>query len=125
MCACTNAFGCARRDDVEQQGRRRSRLCASPHNEDLCDRGEPSSQEQGISYSRPGHRSPLGLDVDFKLGLTVCHRRVNSCWIRWTVSRLRSVLKTPRPSAFRGTLPKGSSTACYVHTVSSPNGEHS
>src|SRR5215470_10051030 len=45
--------------------------------------------------------------------------------IRWTVSRLNSVLKTRRPSAFRRCSPMGPPVASYVPTVSSRNGEHS
>src|SRR5215472_15699026 len=43
--------------------------------------------------------------------------------IRWTVSRLNSVLKTRRPSAYRRCSPMGPPAASYVPTVSSRNGE--
>src|SRR5215475_2656892 len=45
--------------------------------------------------------------------------------IRCTVSRLKSVLKTRLPSAFRRCSPMGPPGASYVPRVSSPNGEHS
>jgi hypothetical protein len=45
--------------------------------------------------------------------------------IRWTVSRLNSVLKTRLPSAFRRCSPMGPPAASYVPTVRSPNGVHS
>src|SRR5262249_47944483 len=43
--------------------------------------------------------------------------------IRWTVVRLNSVLKTRRPSAFRGWSPMAPPATSYVPTVSSRNGE--
>jgi hypothetical protein len=50
---------------------------------------------------------------------------MSSSRIRWTAARLKSVLNTRRPSAFRRCSPMGPPAASYVPTVSSRNGVHS
>ena len=103
------------------KARKRGKRAKLPVNKEVEIKSRTCPNCGGKQITRLSNETHSKLAYDLKFTAGGIRRQV----IRCTAARLKSVLNTRRPSAFRRCSPMGPPGASYVPTVSSPNGEHS